>query len=155
MKVLEKDELYTIELQQALLHPEKPRLLLAPVVDVIQQADAYVLTLHDWMSFPSSIYYQLECNAEQSKYVLAKANNGARMLQYYAIIMLPTSVLKPLAKFVCHDDGDGEGGSGGVYVTDEASDILVVKGACVDILSLDGSDLTVKDLADSERGPPK
>jgi len=143
MKVLEKDELYTIELQQALLQAEKPRLLLSPIVDVIQQGDAYVLKLHDWMGFPSSIYYELHCNAEQSNYVLATANNGSRMFQDYALVMLPSSVQKPLAKFICEDDGDG------AYVTDEASDIMVVKGACIDLVSLKAPGLSARDLIEA------
>lgn len=140
MRILGKVDLYTIELQQALLPLETPRLLIAPIVDVIQLGDAYILTLQDSTAYSSSIYYKLRCSLAQTKYVLNRGNNLPRIFQDYAVVMRPHSVQRPLTKFECENDGDD------TYITDAASDIILVTGDCIDLLFLEDSLLTAMDL---------
>lgn len=138
LKILDKPEFYTLELQQALLEPPgRPRLLLAPVVDVLRREDAYFITAHDWMG---DIYFQLQCDAKQAQYVMGTSTNEFRMFEEYAIVMDPKSVHKPVAQLAGEIDVDY------AYVIHDAADIVVVKGVCLDILTLEDSRLNVEDL---------
>jgi hypothetical protein len=136
------DEFYTLELQQALLEPPgRSCLLLAPVVDVLKRENVYFLTAHDWIG---SIYFQLQCDEKQAHYVMGTSTNEFRMFNEYAIVMKPESVHKPVAQLAGEIDADH------AHVIHEASDIVVVKGTCIDILSLKGSGLDEADLVGSQ-----
>ena len=140
--ILDKGEFFTLELQQALLEPPgRSCLLLAPVVDVLKRENVHFLTAHDWIG---SIYFQLQCDEKQAHYVMATSTNEFRMFNEYAIVMKPESVHKPVAQLAGEIDVDH------ACVIHEASDIVVVKGTCIDILSLKGSGLDEADLVDSQ-----
>jgi hypothetical protein len=145
MTILDKGGFFTLELQQALLEPPgQSCLLLAPVVDLLKREDVYFLTAHDWMG---DIYFQLECDEKQAQYVMATSTDDFRMFDEYAIVMKPKSVHKPVAQLA------GEIDVAYAYVIHDAADIVVVKGVCIDILSLEDSRLNVDDLLipDSEK----
>jgi len=135
LTILDGREFFTLELQQALLEPPgRSRLLLAPIVDVMKRKDAYFITAHDLMS---DVYFLLRCDEKQAQYVVRTSTNMGRvLLDEYAIVIRPEGALKPVAQLA----GDQES----VYVI--PADIVVVRGVCLDILSLEHSRLDVKDL---------
>lgn len=138
LTVLEGKEFYTIELQQALLKPlGRLRLFIAPVADVLKRDDTYFITAHDWTN---DVYFQLDCDAKQAQYVLNSSTKDSRMFEEYAIVMKPRSVHKPVAQLAGEIDVDN------AYVVHDAADIVVVKGTCIDILSLKDSRLDIEDL---------
>jgi hypothetical protein len=138
------DDFYTLELQQALLEPVgRSRLLIATVVDVLKRENDYFLTVQDWRF---DIYFQLLCDAKQAQYVIESSTNDNVIRKYgdYAIVLKPESVHKPVAQLT------GEIDDGSAIVTHKAADIVVVKGTCIDILSLECSGLDETDLAGSQ-----
>lgn len=142
LALLDGREFYTIELQQALLEPAGlPRLLIAPVVDVLKKEEAYFLTAHAWMN---NVFFQLRCDAEQVEYVLSTSADEFRMFGNYAIIIAPESVHKPVAQLAGEIDADY------AYVVHDAADIVVVKGTCLDILALGDDILDPEDLLDPD-----
>lgn len=145
MMIVDKGEFFTLELQKDLLEPPgRSRLLLAPVVDLLKREDTYFLTVHEWIG---NIYFQLECDEKQAQYVMDTSINDFSMFNEYAIVMKPKSVIKPVAQLAGEIDVDY------AYVIHDAADIVVVKGECVDILSLEDSELSPYDLLspDSEK----
>ena len=137
----EEKVFFTIELQRALFNPPgRSRLMIASIVDVIQQDDEFFFTAVGWMY---GIYYQLQCTEEQLQYVLNISKNNTSHFEEYAIVMNPRSVHKPVAQLVGELDIDY------AYITHEVSDLTVVKGTCLDVLSIDSSVLEIEDLLDS------
>ena len=135
--VLNKSDFYTLELQQALLDPPgRSRMLLASVVDVLKREDGYFLTAHAWMS---NIYFQLQCDEKHAQYVMSTSTNDFRIFDEYAIVVSPKSVHKPVAQLAGEIDVDY------AYVIHDATDIVVVKGTCIDILFLQDSRLDTED----------
>jgi len=142
LTILDKREFFTLELQHALLEPPgRPRLLLAPVVDVLKREDAYFITAHDWVA---DVYFQLQCDAQQAQYVVGHSTNDFRAFDEYAIVMDPKSVHRPVAQLAGEIDVDY------AYVIHDAAEIVVVKGVCLDILSLGDSGLNVESLVTAD-----
>lgn len=141
MEILQGRELYTIELQQALLEPKpRPRLLIAAITDVMKRENSYFLTAHEWAS---NIYFQLECNEQHTRYILSTATNDARMFQDLAIVLVPKSVHKPIAQLTSEIDGET------ATVTHEPAKFFVVKGVCLEILTMGELQLDLKDLSEN------
>ncbi|MFA5260449.1 MAG: hypothetical protein WC450_04400 [Candidatus Omnitrophota bacterium] len=137
----DKGMLYSLELQKRLLKGQRnPCLLLAPIEDVIKRENNYYLTANEW---GRDIYFQLKCSAEQAQYVL---NNSTSEFYDYAIVLNPKSVHKPVAQLA------GEIDAKDAYVIHHASDIIVVKGDCLELLFLEDSDLNMEDFLDNKDG---
>jgi len=124
------------------------RLILAYVDDVIKRDDSYFVVLHDWVHGVSGsydIYFQMRCSADQTQYILDSCASQETLYdpECYALIIRAESVHKPLAELWGEVKDVPEDFA---FVIHGESDILVIKGVCLDILLLPDVYLEMEDL---------
>lgn len=146
MKLLEHDDVYTIELQEALLQPpNRHHIVLASIVDVFKKSDSYFLTAAHW----SGPYFQLECSVDQVKYIRAQATQGNREYQEFAIVMTVASVHRPVAQLASEVSADE------AVVVHEASSIVIIRGRCTDLFFIGDTMLAAEDIRLTKNGQSK
>ncbi|NQT61653.1 MAG: hypothetical protein HQ556_01735 [Candidatus Marinimicrobia bacterium] len=132
---------FTIELQRALFnHTDRSRLVIGSIVDIMKQNNKFLLTAVDWQY---GIDYQLQCNEQQVEYILNISKVNSQTFEVYAIIINPESIHKPAVKLVDEMGGDDS------YVTYDISDIIVVKGICLDVVSIGDDSVEIEELLKS------
>jgi hypothetical protein len=105
------------------------------VVDVIEKDGRIYISAAD-MVHP--IYYQIECTDTQLKRLLDDSPEMA--FDAFAFVLSLASVHKPVAQIVGEIDVDT------AMIVHESSDIVVIKGQCVDLLHLGHVGLIMDDL---------
>ena len=135
---------FTIELQRALFEPpDRSLLVIAPIVDIIKHDNEYLFTAVDWRY---KVDYQLQCNEQQIEYVLNTSKNNSDIFKVYAIIINPESIYIPAVKLV--DEMD----IGDILESYNVSKIIVVKGTCLDVLSVGDDPVEIEELLTSLAG---
>ena len=133
LRVAEKFEFLSIELQKALLQPEgKKCFLIGSLEDLIEKNGGYKLTIRNWSQ---DILYHLQCSREQAERIIELSGKAELLMEEeYALIFQPLNLKRPFAEL--EDNGNEN------LILE---DVIIVEGKCIDFMHLENAYLDVDD----------
>lgn len=138
-KADELKDLYTIEVEEALIRSDgRPVLFFSSVDDIIREKNKHFVHFSKWLGLLSpDIRFVLECDSDQVKKILSQTERG--FLAEYAVVAVVSSIQRPKFDVKAQSMDSGEPG-----IVVEYSDIFIAQGRCLELLYVGFYDI-VKD----------
>lgn len=123
-RVMESGEAFTVEIQQALLSDDSPRLIIADLLDIARSGQKLVATFGETWMEPDPLF-RLEVTPEQAEEIAKIIPQDDRGMARFAVAFRPESVNRPILKI------DAEAYEEYAEVELQNSRATIITGSCI------------------------
>jgi hypothetical protein len=142
-RVMDSGEAFTVEIQQALLSDDSPRLIIADLLDIARSGQKLVATFGEtWME--SDPLFRLEVTPAQAEEIQKTIPMEDRGSARFAVAFRPESLIRPIIKI------DAEGYDENAEVELQSSRAIIITGGCVAWQYLGPSGIDMSDFIKSQ-----